>query len=164
MLLLENKQQELTTKYQEPHTNQGIIGNRHPYTWGINPYIMFHSRMGNFTTNFPLARFLYPFFFSSILLGLEKNCTVFAFMFHSVTIMYCRCTNMWNSRFTPGHHSNTPRTYLWSLIDSLVTTAASWLFVVAASLWIGFWVSLIWVFFLLRGEMFSYFVLCFLQR
>lgn len=87
---------------------------------------MLHSKVGNFSTTF-----LYPFFFSSILVGLEKNCTVFALMFHIITTMYCcanSCTDMQNSRFTPGHHSNTPRAYLWSLIDSLVTTAASLLF------------------------------------
>lgn len=108
---------------------------------------MFHPRVGKFTTNFPLATFLYPFFLSSILLGLEKNCTVFAFMFHSVTNMYCSgnsCIDMCNSRFTPGHQSNTPRAYLWSLIDSLVNTAASFLF---GCLLLQLVCGLVWFFF-----------------
>lgn len=140
------------TKYQEPNTNQGIIGNRHPYTWVIiNPYIKLRSKAGNFTASFPLATFLYPFFFSHFLLGREENCTVFGLMFHSVTTMYCggnSCTDMWNGRFPRGYQSNTPRAYLWSLIDSLITTAASLLF--CGLVFFGwFWLFVVLVFFFL---------------
>lgn len=128
------------TKYQEPNTNQGILGNRHPYTWGINPYIKLHSKAGNSTASFPLTTFLYPFF--SHTFCQDKKRIVLYLLLCFIALQLCTAVvtvaQTWNGRFPHGHHSNTPRAYLWNLIESLITTAASLLFGGSVVVLVGF--------------------------
>lgn len=70
VLTVAYKQQQLAMKNprRESNTKQDIISNRHPDTWGINFYIKLCSKLGSFTTSFPPATFIYPFFSPYILL------------------------------------------------------------------------------------------------